>query len=218
MTVPTEQGLADFGERLRRIRKQRRLSQEQVAGKIGCSDSTLSRYERGDLLIPETRAKALDELFRGEGHLLAERNALAAGTWLPPGAFRTRWEYNHPAEYSGPIWMRVVPDHYYVGQRHRVEVRWRNWKLCREALLDEEGAWFVHTKGNDGQSIPIEVTVNPACRVAFGQGLAPGQPIVDINHGWAFWLVYDVLRKVRTVAGVVVRARRHLPTRVPAKL
>ncbi|MGH9226293.1 MAG: hypothetical protein ACRD2W_21450 [Acidimicrobiales bacterium] len=77
-----------------------------------------------------------------------------------------------------------------------------NWKLCHEARLEEDGAWFVHTKGDDGQSTPIEVTVRPACRVAFGQGLPPGQPVIDINHGWSFWMVYDALGVLRRAAGV----------------
>lgn len=165
----------------------------------------------GPVLAYVPYAEALDRLFNGQGHLLAERNALAEGTWLPPGAYRTSWVHNHPASYAGAIWMRVVPDPFFAGQRHRVEVRWRNWKLCREVALEDNGAWFVHTKGDDGQSIPLEVRVSPACQVAFGQGDPPGDPVVDINHGWSVWVVYDamrVLREVRDACSTLVQRLR----------
>lgn len=49
--------------------------------------------------MPEDVAEALDRVFDGQEHLLAERTALAAGSWVPQGAFRTAWDYNHPASY-----------------------------------------------------------------------------------------------------------------------
>ena len=37
-----------FAERLRLLRKQRNLSQQQLADKLGISNSTISMYERGE--------------------------------------------------------------------------------------------------------------------------------------------------------------------------
>jgi hypothetical protein len=126
--------------------------------------------------MPMALAEGLDELYRAGGELVAERRTLLDGSWLPRGTFRTGWEYNHPAGYSGPIWMLVVPDPVPAPSRHRVEVRWGDWRLCNEEELDAQGGFFAHTKSDDGLSKPLEVTVNPACRVGFGQGLPPVSP------------------------------------------
>lgn len=189
--------MVEFGSRLRKLRKERYLSLVQAAEKVGSSKAALSRYERGEVLMPMALAEALDELYRAGGELIAERRTLLDGSWLPRGAFRTIWEHNHPAAYAGPIWMWVVPDPVLAPRRHRVEVRWGDWRLCHEEELGEQGALFVHTKGNDGRSLPLEIRVNPACRISFGVGLPPPGITIDINHGWSHWLAYDLLALIR---------------------
>lgn len=54
-------------------------------------------------------------------------------------------------------WMWVVPDPLFAGSRHRTEVRWGDWRLCHGEPMDAHGAYFVHTKGDDGLSKPLEV-------------------------------------------------------------
>jgi len=53
--------------------------------------------------------------------------------------------------------MWVVPDPLFAGSRHRTEVRWGDWRLCHGEPMDAHGAYFVHTKGDDGLSKPLEV-------------------------------------------------------------
>ena len=40
----------DFGKRLREFRKRRKLTQKEVAAKIGVSEQALSKWENGDCL------------------------------------------------------------------------------------------------------------------------------------------------------------------------
>lgn len=40
--------LVDFGNRLRRLRKERKLTQKELAGRIGVKNSVISFYEVGD--------------------------------------------------------------------------------------------------------------------------------------------------------------------------
>ena len=40
--------MVDFGNRLRRLRKERKLTQEELAGRIGVKNSVISFYEVGD--------------------------------------------------------------------------------------------------------------------------------------------------------------------------
>lgn len=216
---PPQPGLVEFGDRLRRRRKERWLSQKAVAERLGCSVAAVSRYERGDVLLPGPLAENLDSFYRADGELLSEREALADGTWLPRGAFRTRWEHNHRAEHDGPIWMRLVPDPVFAGTAHRVEVAWGDWRICHEQPLEAAGAFFAHTKGNDGRSFPLEVTVNPACHAVFGEGQPPGRPVIDINHGWNFWALHDLLRLIRKLfpwlAALIERLLQALPVPSP---
>ena len=213
--TPSSQGLVEFGGRLRKARKERYLSLVQAAKKVGCSKAALSRYERGEVLVPMALAERLDALYRADGELVSERTTLLDGSWLPRGAFRTWWEKNHPAGYAGPIWMWVVPDPVLAPARHRIEVRWGDWRLCHEEELDGHGAFFAHTKGDDGLSKPLEVTIRPACRVVFGQGLPPGQPVIDINHGWSHWVAYDLLALIRRAAPRVARSLERFLQRAP---
>lgn len=191
------------------------MSLEQAADKVDCSRAALSRYERGEVLVPLALAERLDTLYRAAGELVAERRSLVDGSWLPRGAFQTRWEHTHPTAYAGPIWIWVVPDPVFAHTRHRVEVRWGNWRLCHEELLDDQGAFFFHMKADDGSAKPVEVFVNPACRVAFGQGSPPGQPVIDINHGWSHWVAYDVLRVLRRRSPRLASALERLLQRTP---
>ena len=211
----SNQGWVEFGERMRKLRKERFLSLDQAAGKVGCSRAALSRYERGEVLVPMALAEDLDALYRADGELVSERRTLMDGSWLPRGAFRTRWEHPHPAAYAGPVWMRVVPDPVFASARHRVEVRWGNWRLCHEEPLDTEGAFFAHMKLDDDQSKPLEVSVTPACLVVFGRGEPPGQPVIDINHGWSHWVAFDILHLVRARSPRLATALERLLQRAP---
>ncbi len=40
--------MVDFGDRLRRLRKERKLTQKELAGRIGVKNSVISFYEVGD--------------------------------------------------------------------------------------------------------------------------------------------------------------------------
>lgn len=40
--------MVDFGNRLRRLRKERKLTQKELAGRIGVKNSVISFYEVGD--------------------------------------------------------------------------------------------------------------------------------------------------------------------------
>lgn len=93
-------------------------------------------------------------------------------------------------------------------------MRWGDWRLCHEAVIPGAGEFLVHTKGNDGGSKPLEVTVRPACLVAFGEGLPPG-PALDINHGWSHWVAYDLLAVTRKLAPRVALGLERLLERAP---
>jgi hypothetical protein len=99
--------------------------------------------------------------------------------------FKQVWDFNHPEEYVGAIWikMRALPE--YSGRRHSFTIKWGPWtRGGSQVLLHDRAIALVHSKGNDGLSLPIRMTVDPECNISFGQG-NPG-PIYckDLNPWW----------------------------------
>lgn len=42
----------EVGERIRKVRKQRKISMKELGSRIGVSESAISRYENGSMSIP----------------------------------------------------------------------------------------------------------------------------------------------------------------------
>ena len=83
--------LATFGELLKLFRKRKRISQQQLAGKLGIHRNTISTWERGDFL-PESRSMILElarvlTLTEQEAQqLLAASLNTISSYWLVPHA------------------------------------------------------------------------------------------------------------------------------------
>jgi len=64
-----------FGERLKKIRKEKNLTQEEVAEKIGVSGQAVSKWEKGECLPDVYNLKLLGKLYRiSVDNLLAIEN------------------------------------------------------------------------------------------------------------------------------------------------
>jgi hypothetical protein len=99
--------------------------------------------------------------------------------------FKPRWDFSHPAPYSGQVWIHVVAKPANRGIPHHYTIRWGPWE--RKGILNLAGLGsvaLVHMKGDDGLSVPIAIQVSPPCYVTFGQGNPLAGPVDDINHGW----------------------------------
>lgn len=71
MTEEKSQYLVEFGERLKKLRRQKNLSQQEVADQLGMHFTNISRYERG-LAGPssETLKKLAEILSVSSGYLI----------------------------------------------------------------------------------------------------------------------------------------------------
>ena len=99
--------------------------------------------------------------------------------------FKEEWTIHNPASYSGKIWVQVLKKPSNLNIAHRYSVRWGPWKY--EGTINpsvHNSVTLVHSKGDDGFSIPIFFNVSPPCYISFGQGEPPSDNPVDINHGW----------------------------------
>lgn len=98
--------------------------------------------------------------------------------------FKPHWSFSHPASYSGQVWLQLIAKPENEDITHKYVIRWGRWKY--NGTLNFGGLkslTLVHTKGNDGLSVPIMLDVHPPCYVLLGQG-SPSGTVQDINHGW----------------------------------
>ena len=49
----------EVGERIRKVRKQRKISMKELGSKIGVSESAISRYENGSMSMPFNQIKLI---------------------------------------------------------------------------------------------------------------------------------------------------------------
>ena len=49
----------EVGERIRKVRKQRKISMKELGSRIGVSESTISRYENGSMSMPFNQIKPI---------------------------------------------------------------------------------------------------------------------------------------------------------------
>jgi len=99
--------------------------------------------------------------------------------------FKSEWVHHHPATYAGEVWVKILKQETALDEPHRISIRWGPWR--RDVDLPANPARsvvLVHTKGNDGLSVPIFLDVNPSCFAMFGCGGVPGGSTIDINVGW----------------------------------
>lgn len=98
---------------------------------------------------------------------------------------KVRWSFCHPASWSGQVWIQLIAEPGNRGAPHDYTVRWGPWEYKGSLNLEgRESAFLIHTKGNDGLSVPIFFDVLPPSYVRFGQEDPPGTPVHDINWGW----------------------------------
>jgi transcriptional regulator with XRE-family HTH domain len=82
----SQNGMEEWGRELRRLREDRGWSQAELARRMFCDDSTISRLETGDLAPTEKTAQAADEALELRGSLVSLREilmGLGSGQWQP---------------------------------------------------------------------------------------------------------------------------------------
>jgi len=146
--------------------------------------TTVLRFCRGDAVDERTFGLLCDEL--GVPFSVLEKGSTISESDLKDTRYKSGWSFCHPASYSGPVWIEVVPKFENRAAPHHYTVRWGPWEYTGVLnLRGLESAALIHMKGNDGLSIPIFFDIRPPCCVSFGQGQHPTGLVHDINHGWS---------------------------------
>lgn len=76
--------LQELGLRIQAAREEKRLSQEQLAGAIGCSQSALSNYEKGKRRIYLSQLEKLAEVLEKPFEYFLAGGEPDEGTAVPP--------------------------------------------------------------------------------------------------------------------------------------
>lgn len=176
--------LEALGARLRALRGRRSL--RELAGQIASSRSTLSRLERGEVFPDPNVIEQLDAYYGLAGELVADRQRLLSGAAAQRGRapWRRRWVHHFPADYAGEVYLHLTLPLEDRPARLHLRIRWGEWQLDRPLhIYDPNGATCAFTKGDDGLSKPVIVTLDRGASVTFGAGVPPGAAI-DINAGW----------------------------------
>lgn len=97
----------------------------------------------------------------------------------------TIFTFNHPRHYYGPVWIRLIAMAENSEASHQIVIRWGVWyREVNLELNDREPVFLTHSKGNDGQSIPIIVHLDKPAYVSIGQGRPNYRRQIDINPFW----------------------------------
>ncbi len=97
----------------------------------------------------------------------------------------TDFTFNHPRSYHGPVWIRLIAEIGNGNSEHRMEIRWGAWyREYSVKLSEKEPLFLTHSKGNDGDSIPIIMRLDKPAYVSFGQGVPNSHKCIDINPFW----------------------------------
>ena len=186
----TPEGREEIARELGRLLKlaRGRRQQGEVASAAGFSDSTLSRFERGDHVPDLVQARALDEIL-GTGEVIQEHVRQISFNPIPAVLAFPRQFYTtvFPAFYVGPVYIHLSSDR--LNHDVRIKFRWGAWR--RDFTLktvDSIGMAMVCTNMNrEEHPSPLRVETSKPLRIAAGYGLPlllPDERVVDCHDGW----------------------------------
>lgn len=93
----------------------------------------------------------------------------------------TDWCFEHPAQFRGHVWIKVMPRLENVGSRHQFRIRWGRWLY--ESYIDFIGVnshILDFKKIAESETWPLHFEISPPAFVTAGRG----KPVRDINRGW----------------------------------
>jgi hypothetical protein len=93
--------------------------------------------------------------------------------------------FNHPRSYHGPVWIRLLATKENNNLDHDIRIRWGPWYRYTSIRLSYKNPIFLtHSKGDDGESIPMLIHMDKPVYVTIGQGVPNSLMCIDINPFW----------------------------------
>lgn len=174
-----------LGELIKERRRRKGWSQTVFGDFVGMSAATIHRIEHSEKIPTDQETALMAETLGIELTVLLEA-CHTSQPQIPKSSFKTQWETAHPASYSGPVWIQVVPHAETRHLIHEFSLRWGIWERKDILSFSEEQAsvYLLHYKHNDGLGLPLFMTLSQSCYVVFGKGEVNNEKTIDINFGW----------------------------------
>jgi len=173
------------GDLIKERRRRKGWSQTVLGDLLGMSAATIHRIEHDEKIPDDHEAILIAETLGIETTVLLDA-CHSPQPHLPKSSFKTQWDTAHPASYSGPVWVQVLPQAETRHLAHEFTLRWGVWERKGVLNFNEEQAsvYLLHYKHNDGLGLPLFITLNYPSYVVFGKGEVYGEKTLDINFGW----------------------------------
>ena len=99
--------------------------------------------------------------------------------------YSAEWIGHHPTDFSGKVYIQVLKQKRNLIEQHHFSVRWGPWFYEGTLPVSKHNSIsLVHTKGNDGLSVPIFFKIDPPCYVKFGIENPETDMFKHIIYGW----------------------------------
>lgn len=176
---------------IRERRKRKGWSQTVLGDMVGMSAATIHRIEHGEKIPTDDEASMIAGML-GLNHeqllesCVADRERISnQSSALPKSAYQVQWDYAHPANYSGYVWIQLVPAPETKHLPHDITLVWGHWQRTFTIRFEEDSLYLVHYKFNDGEGLPLFLTSSQPCYAVFGKDKPPSEALImDIASGW----------------------------------
>ena len=201
------------GDLIRDKRKRKGWSQTVLGDFVGMSAATVHRIEHGQRIPTDQEASMIAGMLNLDAAELIElfnqvRNQPPSkGSVVPETSFRIAWEYAHPANYAGRVWIEVYPQPQTRHLPHELTLRWGpyEYRMTLQFADQQEFISLLHFKSNDNEGLPILAQVSHPSYLVFGKEAPPVTPNFTLYTGWRRVEPYDA-RQVLRFAGHFLRS------------
>lgn len=97
--------------------------------------------------------------------------------------FRSNWVVEHPPEFRGQVWIKILPRMENIGKKHIFKIKWGRWEYQHHIDFPDRSARIIDMKKIAEQnSFPLHVSIDPPAFVSFGRG----NPVknIDFSPHW----------------------------------
>ena len=174
---------------LKEKRKRKGWSQTILGDLVGMSAATIHRIEHGEKIpIDDELSLFADILGLEVAELVqfaSEDRQAVRNSIVPATSYHTQWEYAHPADYAGRVWIQIYPKSGLNAEPIKIQIQWGAWQYQASHLIEEHKSIILsHYKFNDGQGLPLIIQLSQPCYVVFGKDAPPDKVFIDIINQW----------------------------------
>lgn len=181
--------MTQLGTVLKEKRKRKGWSQTILGDLVGMSAATIHRIEHGEKIPIDDElnlfADTLDLEFSELVEFAIEDRQTLKNVLVPATSYQLQWEYAHPADYAGRVWIEIYPQAKSKPTTLDITIQWGAWQYQESfPVTDDKSITLSHYKFNDGQGLPLVVQLSHPCYLVFGKDTPSDKATIDIIDRW----------------------------------